>query len=147
VLDGTINWVASDHACCLEEHKGDALWPALPGFGGTALLYPLLISEGMHRRGLSATRVAELASANPARAYGLEGRKGRLMVGADADLAIVDPNLEQVVTTQLLQSGQDHCPFEGRTVRGWPVATIVRGRVAYADGAVVGAPLGEYLRR
>ncbi|GAB2921713.1 amidohydrolase family protein [Micromonospora polyrhachis] len=147
VLDGSVDWVASDHACCLEENKGDALWPALPGFGGTALLYPLLISEGMHKRGLSPVRVAELASANPARAYGLWGRKGNLVVGADADLAIVDPDLEQEVTTDLLLSGQDHCPFEGRKVRGWPVATVVRGHVAYRDGAVIGAPQGAYVAR
>jgi len=147
VVDGTVNWVASDHACCLEENKGDALWPALPGFGGTALLYPLLISEGMHKRGLSPTRIAELASANPARAYGLAGRKGSLMVGADADLTIVDPEREQVVSAEMLLSGQDHCPFDGHTVKGWPVATVVRGTLAYQDGKVVGTPTGEYLAR
>ncbi|GLW33188.1 dihydroorotase [Actinoplanes regularis] len=147
VLDGTVNWVASDHACCLEQEKGDQLWPALPGFGGTALLYPILLSEGMHKRGLSPTRVAELASANPARAYGLDGRKGNLLVGYDADLTIVDPDLEQEVTTGLLLSGQDHCPFEGRKVRGWPVATIVRGHLAYEDGKVLGTPQGRFLSR
>ncbi|MFD0475553.1 dihydroorotase family protein [Nonomuraea thailandensis] len=50
VADGRIDWVASDHACCLEEHKGEDLWPARPGFGGTALLYPVLFSEGHLRR-------------------------------------------------------------------------------------------------
>ncbi|MBO3743615.1 dihydroorotase [Actinoplanes flavus] len=147
VLDGTVGWVASDHACCLEEEKGDELWPALPGFGGTALLYPILISEGMHRRGLSPARVAELVSANPARAYGLDGRKGNLLPGFDADLAIIDPDLEQEVTAGLLLSGQDHCPFEGRKVRGWPVATVLRGRVAYRDGEVLGAPRGAFVSR
>ena len=41
VLRGDIDWVASDHACCMESQKGDDVWPALPGFGGTALLYPV----------------------------------------------------------------------------------------------------------
>ncbi|MET7396807.1 dihydroorotase family protein [Dactylosporangium sp. NPDC005572] len=147
VLSGAVDWVASDHACCLEEHKGDELWPALPGFGGTGLLYPVLVSEGMHRRGLAPHRVAELVSANPARAYGLWPRKGSLLVGHDADITVVDPDLEQEVTTELLLSGQDHCPFAGRKVRGWPVATILRGRVAYRDGAVVGSPRGEFVKR
>ncbi|GAB4059239.1 dihydroorotase [Catellatospora paridis] len=147
VLDGTVDWVASDHACCLEENKGDALWPALPGFGGTALLYPILLSEGMHKRGLSPQRVAELAAGNPAHAYGLAGRKGNLMVGMDADLTIVDPQLEQEVTTDLLLSGQDHCPFEGHKVKGWPVATVVGGRLAYRDGSVLGAPSGRFVAR
>ncbi|WP_238006607.1 dihydroorotase family protein [Dactylosporangium sp. AC04546] len=147
VLSGAVDWVASDHACCLEEHKGDELWPALPGFGGTGLLYPVLVSEGMHRRGLAPHRVAELVSANPARAYGLWPRKGSLLVGHDADITVVDPDLEQEVTTELLLSGQDHCPFAGRKVRGWPVATILRGRVAYRDGALVGDPRGEFVKR
>jgi dihydroorotase-like cyclic amidohydrolase len=147
VVDGTVGWVASDHACCLEEEKGDELWPALPGFGGTALLYPILISEGMHKRGLSPARVAELVSANPARAYGLDGRKGNLLVGYDADLAIIDPDLEQEVTTDLLLSGQDHCPFEGRKVRGWPVATVLRGEIAYQNGKVLGSPRGTFVAR
>ncbi|WP_433382709.1 dihydroorotase [Actinoplanes sp. CA-142083] len=147
VLDGSVNWVASDHACCLEENKGDALWPALPGFGGTALLYPILISEGMHKRGLSPTRVAELASANPARAYGLDGRKGNLLVGYDADLTVVDPSLEQTVSASLLLSGQDHCPFEGHKVRGWPVATVLRGHLAYQAGTVLGPPRGSFIAR
>lgn len=147
VLDGTVDWVASDHACCMEEHKGDQLWPALPGFGGTALLYPILLSEGMHKRGLSPQRVAELVAGNPARAYGLTGRKGNLMVGYDADLTIVDPALRQTVTTDLLLSGQDHCPFEGHDLTGWPVATVVGGRIAYRDGKVVGEPTGRYIAR
>ena len=147
VLSGKVDWVASDHACCLEEHKGDELWPALPGFGGTGLLYPVLLSEGMHKRGLAPHRVAELVSGNPARAYGLWPRKGSLLVGQDADLAVVDPGLEQEVTAELLLSGQDHCPFAGREVRGWPVATVLRGRVAYRDGAVVGDPRGAFVAR
>ncbi|GAA3228359.1 amidohydrolase family protein [Dactylosporangium siamense] len=147
VLSGKVDWVASDHACCLEEHKGDELWPALPGFGGTGLLYPVLLSEGMHKRGLAPHRVAELVSANPARAYGLWPRKGSLLVGQDADLTVVDPDLEQEVTTDLLLSGQDHCPFAGRKVRGWPVATVLRGRVVFRDGAVVGEPSGTFLPR
>ncbi|MGI5184853.1 dihydroorotase [Dactylosporangium sp. CA-152071] len=147
VLSGKVDWVASDHACCLEEHKGDELWPALPGFGGTGLLYPVLLSEGMHKRGLAPHRVAELVSGNPARAYGLWPRKGSLLVGQDADLAVVDPGLEQEVTGELLLSGQDHCPFAGRKVRGWPVATVLRGQVAYRDGAVVGDPRGAFVAR
>ncbi|WP_031168999.1 dihydroorotase [Streptosporangium roseum] len=147
VADGQIDWVASDHACCMEEHKGDDLWPARPGFGGTALLYPVLFSEGHLKRGLPLTRIAEVASANPARAYNLWGRKGSLAVGFDADLAVVDPTLTRTVTGELLLSGQDHCPFEGVAATGWPVATVVGGRVAFRDGAVVGEPGGSYLRR
>ncbi|HVB46703.1 MAG TPA: dihydroorotase family protein [Streptosporangiaceae bacterium] len=147
VLDGTVGWVASDHACCMESAKGDELWPALPGFGGTGLLYPVLLSEGYHKRGLPLSKIAALVSANPARAYGLWPRKGNLQVGADADIVIADLDLEREVRAEALLSGQDHCPFEGTRVRGWPVTTIVSGRVAYRDGEVVGEPSGAYLSR
>ncbi|AZK97685.1 MULTISPECIES: dihydroorotase [Streptomyces] len=151
VRDGSVDWVASDHACCMEEEKGDELWPARPGFGGSALLYPVLLSEGFHRRGIPLTRIAELASARPARAYNLWGRKGSLAVGYDADFTVVDPGLEQEVRAELLLSGQDHCPFEGVRVRGWPVTTVVGGRIAYrlGDGGpeVADEPTGRYLRR
>ncbi|OUC93676.1 dihydroorotase [Streptosporangium minutum] len=147
VRDGRIDWVASDHACCMEEHKGDDLWPAHPGFGGTALLYPVLFSEGHLRRGLPLSRIAEVASANPARAYNLWGRKGSLAVGFDADLTVVDPSATRTVTTDLLLSGQDHCPFEGVEVTGWPTTTVVGGRIAFRDGETVGRPSGSYLHR
>ncbi|MFD8530735.1 dihydroorotase family protein [Streptosporangium canum] len=147
VRDGRIDWVASDHACCMEEHKGDDLWPAHPGFGGTALLYPVLFSEGHLRRGVPLSRIAEVASANPARAYNLWGRKGSLAVGFDADLTVVDPSATRTVTTDLLLSGQDHCPFEGVEVTGWPTTTVVGGRIAFRDGETAGPPSGSYLHR
>jgi len=147
VLDGRIQWVASDHACCLEELKQDELWPAQPGFGGTALLYPVLISEGFHKRGLGLDRIAEIASGNPARAYALYPSKGSISVGADADLTLIDLEREQVVTPSLLHSAQDHTPFQGVKVKGWPSVTMLRGRVVYRDGDVVAPPSGAFLER
>lgn len=147
VLAGQIDTVVSDHACCGEVDKGEDLWGAQPGFGGTALLYPLLLSEGHHRRGLSLTRVAELAAANAARAFGLYPRKGAIAVGADADLAIVDPEREVVVTPAVLLSAQDFTPFGGMRLKGWPVRTLLRGQTVYRDGRVVSPPQGQYVKR
>jgi dihydropyrimidinase/allantoinase len=144
---GHIGTVASDHACCLEESKGDDLWPALPGFGGTALLYPVLLSEGHHKRGISLERIAQVAGATPARTFNLYPRKGTIAVGADADLAIVDMNLEQTVTPELCRSAQDHSPFGGVVVKGWPVATLVRGMPMLRDGEIEKDFPGTYLRR
>jgi len=147
VLDGRIDTVASDHACCFEEQKGEDLWKALPGFGGTALLYPYLMSEGHHARGLAMARIAELASANPARAFGLYPRKGTIAPGSDADLAIIDPEREVVIGPEVLLSAQDFTPFAGMTIRGWPVQTVRRGQVMFDRGTVTGKPDGRYLRR
>jgi dihydropyrimidinase/allantoinase len=146
VLDGRIDTVVSDHACCAEEEKQRDLWAALPGFGGTALLYPYLVSEGP-KRGLSLARIAELASTNAARAFGLYPRKGTIAVGADADLVVLDPEREEVVTPELLHSAQDFTPFAGLSVRGWPTHTVLRGQVVFEHGKVRGRPSGQYLRR
>ncbi len=147
VRSGQISWVASDHACCMEAEKGDDLWHAQPGFGGTALMYPVLISEGYHKRGLSLSRVAELASAAPARAYNLYPKKGTIAVGSDADLAIVDLDLQLAVTPQLCRSAQDHTPFKGVVVKGWPVATILRGKRLLENGEVTSSWPGRYIAR
>jgi dihydropyrimidinase len=91
--------------------------------------------------------VAELVSAQPARNYGLYPRKGTIAVGSDADLAVVDPELEAPVTLDRLLSAQDHSPFEGFLLRGWPTTTIRAGRVVFRSGQIVGAPDGRYLKR
>jgi dihydropyrimidinase/allantoinase len=147
LIDGRVGTVASDHACCMEESKGSDLWPALPGFGGTALLYPVLLSEGYHKRGVPLERIASVASANPARIFGLGSRKGTIAVGADADLAIIDLDLEQVVTPEMCLSAQDHTPFAGVSVRGWPVATLVRGVPMFRDGEAAKDFPGVFLKR
>ena len=146
VLDGRIDTIVSDHACCSEAEKEGDFWSALPGFGGTALLYPYLLSEGP-RRGLSLTRIVELASANPARAFGLFPRKGAIMIGGDADLVVMDPEREQVVSPAALHSAQDFTPFAGLRVKGWPTHTLLRGRLVFDGTQVMGPPSGRYIKR
>jgi len=148
IHSGRVDTVASDHACCQELDKDeDDLWRSLPGFGGSALLYPVLLSEGWHKRGIPPVRLAELAAANPARHFGLYPRKGTIAIGADADLALVDPGKTQRVHAAALHSAQEYSPFEGMELTGWPVATILRGQVQYKDGEVVGGKIGRYLKR
>ena len=146
VKRGEIDWVCSDHACCSEEHKEGELWGALPGFGGTALIYPFMLTEGP-RQGLSLERIVDLVAANPARAYGLSPRKGNIAVGADADLAIVDMEQTYAVTAERLLSAQEYTPFEKMELTGWPVRTILRGKTVFAEGEVVGEPAGAYMKR
>ena len=146
ILRGELDWVCSDHACCSETHKEGELWKALPGFGGTALLYPYMLTEGL-RRGLPLERIAALCAGNAARAYGLAPRKGAIAVGADADLALVDLETRRTVTPALLASAQEYTPFEGIELAGWPVRTMLRGRLVFDRGEPVGEPAGEYLAR
>lgn len=147
LLDGEIDTVVSDHACCMEELKKGDTWTALPGFGGTSLLYPVLLSEGVRRRGMSLARAVELAATNPAKRYGLFPKKGTIAVGSDADFTIADLEATRKITAKGLHSAQDHTPFEGITLTGWPETTVLRGEVVFRGDAVVGAPRGAYLRR
>lgn len=148
IANGEVDTVVSDHACCMEENKReDDLWGSLPGFGGSSLLYPTLISEGFHRRNLPLTRISEIASANPARHFGLFPRKGTLAVGADADFAVIDLHKIQTVTPDTLQSAQDFTPFAGLKMMGWPTETIVRGQVMMKDAQIVARPEGQFIRR
>ncbi|WP_413768051.1 dihydroorotase [Rhodococcus pyridinivorans] len=149
LLAGNIDWVVSDHACCKDEVKfgedRDDVFAAKSGFGGTEYLLPGLISEG-RKRGLSLRRIAQLLSSNPADRYGLPG-KGRLAEGADADIAIVDPNRTWTVRAADSESTQEYTPFEGFELTAAVTDTFVRGNRVLADGAVTGTPAGRYLAR
>lgn len=147
VRDGRIDWVVSDHACCQAELKEGSLESALPGFGGTSLLYPTLLTLGWKQRGIPLSRVVSLVSRRPADAYNLGHRKGRIAVGYDADLAIIDPEQERPVTAERLLSAQEYTPFEGLKMIGWPEITMLRGRVVFRDGRPVDQPAGEFIPR
>jgi len=147
IVKGDIDWVGSDHACTPISMKPDSLWQASCGFGGTSLMYPYMISAGHFDRHLPLHRIAELVSANPAKAHGLYPRKGEIAVGMDADFALVDLDMEKSVTADMLHSAQEYTPFEGMALRGWPIMTMLRGRTVFKDGQTVGAPGGVYLKR
>ena len=150
VLDGDVDWIVSDHACCAEEVKGAGggrgdIWLAKAGFGGTEYLLAGLFSEG-RRRGLPLHRIAELIAFNPARRYGLL-TKGDIAVGLDADLALLDPDRRVTVRAAESPSGQGYTPFEGQELTGQVTATFLRGELVYDDGTIVGSPRGRYQRR
>jgi allantoinase len=149
VLDGTVDWVVSDHACCREELKfgtpPEDVFLAKSGFGGAEYLLPGLITEG-RRRGLSWGRIAALSSANPARRYGLH-TKGALAVGKDADFCLVDPSHTWTVRAADSESAQEYTPFEGFELTAQVTDTFLRGHHVLADGKVTGAPVGDYVRR
>ncbi|GGO74127.1 dihydroorotase [Nonomuraea cavernae] len=149
VLDGTVDWVVSDHACCREELKfgapADDVFLAKAGFGGAEYLLPGLITEG-RRRGLPYGRIAALTSWNPARRYGLRD-KGALAPGFDADICLVDPGTTWTVRAADSESAQEYTPFEGFELTAKVTDTFVRGHHVLDAGKIVGPPLGRYLRR
>ena len=150
VLDGKVDWIVSDHACCSAELKVDAQNPdniflAKAGFGGTEYLLSGVFSEGS-RRGMSYNRMAELLCWNPAQRYGLPA-KGDIAAGYDADLVLLDPRASFTVRAAESDSSQGYTPFEGAELTGQVKSTFLRGHLIYHNGKVQGAPLGRYLHR
>lgn len=131
IFNGTVGSLGSDHVPFFPK-EGRDLWEEKPGIVSFPWELPLLLDEGVHKRGLPLTRLVHLNSYTPARRFGLYPQKGAIEVGADADLVVVDLDEERAVT----HDGKGTCIYEGWTLRGWPVMTISRGRVVFADGEV-----------
>ena len=148
VLSGVIDTVGTDHCTLLSKAKkvgqGD-IWSQQNGFAGTETMLPILLSEGVHRRGLSLERLVELTSANAARIHRLPG-KGSLRPGSDADLVVVDLRRVAKLSAGTLHSACDFTLYEGWEVTGMPVVTIRAGEVVMEDGAIVRGRPGRVLR-
>jgi len=148
LIDGTLKTVVSDHACAtLEKKKGD-LWTSMPGFGGTSLMFNVLLNDGYHKRGMPLHRIAEVSSANPARYHNLYPKKGAVMIGSDADFAIVDIHAEKEISLENLFTAQEFSPELGMKFKGWNETTILRGEVIFNKGIVTGVPgCGRFVKR
>jgi dihydropyrimidinase len=149
LTDGTIDVLGSDHCPFTRAVKGTELWTARAGItGGTAMILPVLLTEGVRRGRLSLQDVVALTSYTAARLFGLYPRKGALEVGSDADLVIVDPERQVTVDLAALNSVVDFSPYEGYRAHGWAATTIAGGEVVYHEGEVVAErPRGRYLPR
>jgi len=148
LIEGKLKTVVSDHACTTLEKKEGDLWTSMPGFGGTSLMFPILVTEGYHKRGLPLHRIAEVSSANPAKYHNLYPKKGALMVGSDADLAIVDIQGEKKITLDNLFTAQEFSPELGMVLKGWTDYTVLRGQVIFDKGRITGkAGQGKFIKR
>lgn len=143
--NGIVDTIGTDHVANrldIKMGKGD-IWTALAGFPGIATMLPVLLSHGVNQDRISIEKVAEVTSYNTARIFGMYPKKGTIQPGSDADLTIVDLDLEQKVTPDLLQSYSDYTIYDNHRLRGWPVMTIVRGKVVMENGQVDSKALGH----
>lgn len=148
LIGGTLKTVVSDHACATLEKKRGDLWTSMPGFGGTSLMFPILVTEGHFKRGMTLQRIAEVSSAEPAKYHNLYPQKGAILVGSDADFAIVDIYKERKITLEHLYTAQEFSPELGLVFKGWTDYTVLRGKIIYQDGRIIGKPGdGKFIRR
>ena len=142
--EGVISLVCSDHAPHTEEEKAGGLWTAPAGMASVETLAPLMINAVSEGR-LTINQVAALLSENPAKLYGLYPRKGSLLPGTDADITIIDPQVEYTINKEDLHSISKVTPFDGWRLKGRPVQTILRGATIAKDGQIVGSPGGQFI--
>jgi dihydropyrimidinase len=118
------------------------------GIPGVETRLPILFSEGVKKGRITLNQFVALTATNQAKTYGLYPNKGTIAVGADADIAIWDPDRIVRISQNLLHHGSDYTPYEGVEVTGWPITTIVRGRFVVRDGELVGPKGGgNYIPR
>jgi len=117
-----------------------------PGVAVLGTHLPALLHYG-RTHGVPLDVLIDRATRAPAKVFGLYPRKGTIAVGSDADLVIADLDAERVVRAEDLKGMSDFSPFEGKTLRGWPVMTIKGGAVVARDGEIVAKPRGRYIER
>ncbi|MHB8102786.1 MAG: dihydroorotase [Methanosarcina sp.] len=146
INDGTIDMVASDHAPHLESEKDTDLRFAPSGVPGVETLMPLMLAA-VRKNILPLAQMIMLTSWNPAKAFGLDRQaKGRLEVGFDADLIIVDPRALQPLKAEMLHSKAGWTPFEGMDVV-FPQYTLSRGEVIWTEESIDARPgRGNFLQ-
>lgn len=136
IREGAIDSVATDHIHRPPASKEGGIWTAQPGFPGLDTFLPALITEGHVRRGIALERLSALVSANPARIMGLAPRKGAIVPGADADLAVLDLGARWTVEPGALATDAGYSIYEGEEMACRVVHTLSRGRFALRDGAL-----------
>lgn len=155
ICNGTFQIFSSDHAPYRFDETGKLSAGPKPtfiqianGIPGIELRVPLLFSEGVGKGRIDINQFVALTATNPAKLYGLHPRKGTIAVGADADIAIWDPEKEVTVTYDILHDASGYTPYEGMNLKGWPVTVLSRGRVAVDNGALkIERGSGQFLAR
>jgi dihydroorotase len=144
VANGVADVLGSDHAPHTREEKARP-YPASPsGMPGVQTLLPVMLTHVAEGR-LSLERLVDLTSHGANRLFGLAD-KGRLAVGYDADMTVVDLKARRTITHADMASRVGWTPFDGLEAKGWPTATVIRGHVVMRDGEVVAPHLGQPVR-
>lgn len=145
---GKVQVVGSDHVAftTAQKEQFNEFTKVPNGIPGIETRLPLVFSEGVRKGRITLERFAEVTSTNAAKIFGLYPKKGTIQVGSDADLVIIDPNLEHKLRAEDLHMGTDLSVYEDMTSNGWPTHTILRGNVIVEDGEFYGkAGMGKYV--
>ena len=141
---GVVDVLGSDHAPHTLEEKAKPYPDSPSGMTGVQTLVPIMLDHVAAGR-LTLARFVDLTSAGPARLFQL-ARKGRVAVGYDADLTVVDLKRRQTITDNWIASRCGWTPYDGKNVTGWPVGTFVRGAQVMWEGELLAPSTGKPIR-
>lgn len=149
LLEGEIQVVATDHCAFTREQKLSSkdCRTIYPGIPGTEEMLPLLHTFAISSGRLSLSQIVNLISTGPAKAFGLYPEKGTLSEGSDADIVLFNPDLSWTVSRESIHSASGYSAYDGMTVTGKVMMTILRGRIIMGDGIYLGLDGdGQYLK-
>jgi dihydropyrimidinase len=148
IREGTIECVGSDHCSTTRDLK-KSMWEGPPGAPGMGTLLPIMLSEGVNKGKITLEKLVEVCCLNNAKISGIYPQKGTLQVGSDADLVILDLDKKiKLSPGKMNYEVADFSPYEDWEIKGWPVLTMLRGRVIVEDGEFVATPgVGRYIPR
>jgi len=152
LINGDLQVISTDHCPFFfkgQKDAGKGNFAKIPnGAPGIETRIPLIYTEGVLKGHFSMNKFVELVSTNPAKLFGMFPEKGTIAVGSDADIVIFDPKKEVVLKAEDLHQNVDYTPFEGFKVKGYPVKTIVNGKIVIDDGNFIGKPgEGKFIKR
>lgn len=144
VKNGVADVLGSDHAPHTREEKDHPYPQSHSGMTGVQTLVPIMLDH-INAGRMSLERFVDMSSHGPNRLFGI-ANKGRIAVGYDADLTVVDLQRRETITNDWVKSRAGWTPYDGVTVTGWPVGTIVRGNKVMWQGELVTPSVGQPMR-
>jgi dihydroorotase len=144
IHQGVVDVLGTDHAPHTREEKAQPYPRSPSGMPGVQTLVPVMLTHVNEGR-LTLARFVDLTSAGPNRVFGIEG-KGRIALGYDADLTLVDMKARRTIRNEDQATRAGWTPFDGFEAKGWPMATIIRGKLVMSDGELVTPGAGEPMR-
>ncbi|MDZ5470727.1 dihydroorotase [Bacillus sp. 31A1R] len=134
LLDGTIDFIATDHAPHMAEEKEEGMQLAPFGIVGLETAFPLLYTHFVEKGILTLKQLIDFLTVKPAETFSL--KSGKIEIGAHADIVLLDlKHKESIDPNQFLSKGRN-TPFAGWECKGWPVTTLVDGKIAWSKGSV-----------
>jgi dihydropyrimidinase len=138
VRDGISTTATDEFPTSLElKLRGQDLENVTGGNLGAEARVGIVWSEGVQKRGMSLERFVDVTSSNAAKILGFYPQKGAIAPGSDADIVLIDPSIRKTLAKSDFHVS-DYSPWEGWKIEGWPVTTILRGKVVVADGKLYG---------